>query len=266
MRPESCPAHFSPIVAVAGSRVVSQGLTVVIGILSAAYFGAGVAKDSYVVAQTIPALVFSILIGGLYSLLAVRLAEIGAHEGLAGQRRLIGRTLMQTALVLAPLVALSAIMPRLFIRLIAPGFGPEQLDLSGRLLVLAMLTMVGSVFFQIIRALHNANHEFVVPSLFTVLIGLVSLLLLIALVRNTGIYALALGPLAGAVAGAIGLWLATSRLHAPPFAAAGDRAVAPPGGSTGVWRDFVPMSIGANFGQVNLLVDNAFAKEDRQGD
>jgi putative peptidoglycan lipid II flippase len=244
------------IVAVSGSRIISQGLTVVLGILSAAYFGAGLEKDAYVVAQTIPNLLSATLIGGLYSMLIVRLAEV--YEGGSGQRRMVLRALGQAALVLLPLVALTAAVPQIFLRLVAPGFGAEQVALSGHLLVIAMFTAGATVSFHVIRALHNAHHEFILPGLATVLGGVLCLVTLMALVGRLGIYALALGPLVGTALGAAALWLATRRYVALAPSAPADTTMAPPQAAS-VWRGFFSMSIGSNFGQVNLLVDNAFA-------
>jgi len=248
------------IVAVSGSRLISQGLSLVLGILSAAYFGAGLAKDAYLVAQTIPNLLSASLVGGLYSMLIVRLGEI--HEGASAQRRLVFRALLQAGLVLLPLVGLAALAPQLPLRLVAPGFGPEQLALSGRLLVIAMLTAIASVSFQVIRSLHNTHHEFILPGLATAFGGVLCLATLLALVGRVGIYALALGPLVGTGLGALALWISTRRyLGAPgPRVAVtppGAANAAPPAGS--VWRGFLSMSVGSNFGQVNLLVNNAFA-------
>jgi putative peptidoglycan lipid II flippase len=244
------------VVAVSGSRIISQGLSLVIGVLSAAYFGTGIAKDAYLVAQTVPNLLSASLVGGLYSMLIVRLAEM-SHDP-SGQRRLVLRSMRQAALVLLPLVAVAAAAPQLFLRLAAPGFGAEQMALSGRLLVIAMLTAIATVSTQVIRALHNTHHEFILPGLAAVLSGALCLATLLVLVRPLGIYALALGPLIGTAITAIALWISTRRYVAGgnPLSAP---VASPPRPARSVWRGFFSMSVGANFGQVNLLVDNAFA-------
>jgi len=247
--------------AVSGTRGVSLLLALVLGILSAAYFGAGAVKDCYVVAQTIPSLLNSILVGGLYSLLVVGLSEIGRSEGVEGQMRLVRRTVRRLGLVLVPLTLAIALFPRPLIALIAPGFGDERLDLSGRLLSIAMFTMVGTTCFALIRSLYIVRHQFAVPGVVNLLVGATSVVTLVLLVKRAGIFSLVLGHLFGTGLAVVVL------AAAAPHLLKDSRDFAPqrvgPSGLSGpsprFWRDFVAMSIGANFGQVNLMVDNAFA-------
>jgi putative peptidoglycan lipid II flippase len=255
------PSAFLSVAALSSTRVVSLALGVLGGTLSAAYFGTSVAKDCYIVAQTIPQLLGTITIAGLYTSLMVSLAEVGRREGVRGQRALIGATLRQLCVALVPLALVATFFPGPFLVLVAPGFGPDQIALSGQMLSMTMFAMIASVFFAVIRALYNARHQFGVPGLVYLLVGAVSLATLVLLVGRWGIFALAVGPLFGGVAAAAVLGLAMGRLLKDP-----DGFVPRPAGAEAkemrrlrFWSDFVPMSIGANFGQVNLMVDNAFA-------
>lgn len=255
------PSGLISAAALSGTRILSLFLTLFAGVLSAAYFGAGAAKDSYVAAQTLPSLLGTFTMSGLYSLLMVALAEVGQRDGVSGQFALIRRVLRQVCLVLVPVALAATVFPRFFMALIAPGFGPDQIELSSRLLPLAMFTMIFTVAFAVIRALFNVRHHFAVPGLINLLVGAVSLLTLVLLVRRTGIFALALGPLVGTglAAGALGL-AALLLLRKPRDFAAGPAARSGSGAPRlRFWNDFIPMTVGANFGQVNLAIDNAFA-------
>jgi putative peptidoglycan lipid II flippase len=259
--PSRTPSGLVSAAALSATRVLSLVLGLAGGTLSAAYFGAGAAKDCLVVSQTIPTLIGTFLISGLYSLLMVSLAEIGPKEGVRGQLALIWKIVVQVGAVLVLLTLVTVLFPRPIIALIAPGFDAEKLDLAGRLLPLAMLSTVFTVSFAAFRALFNTRHQFVVPGLAYSIVGAATIVTLVLLTGRAGIFALALGPLFGAALSAVVLAAAATllRREAP---GAGRPAAPPPPPATArfrFWSDFIPMSIGANFGQLNLAVDNAFA-------
>ncbi|PYT16886.1 MAG: hypothetical protein DMF51_03530, partial [Acidobacteria bacterium] len=234
-------------------------LTLVSGVLSAAYFGAGVSKDCYLVAQALPSLLSTVLMSGVYGLVLVALTEIGPIEGVAGQLRIVGRALRQLGLVLIPLCLAATLFPRPIIALMAPGFGADLLKLSGRLLPLTMFTMVGTVGFAVYRALCNSRHKFALPGFINLLVGITSIATLMLLVGRLGIFAQALGQLLGSLLSLVVIGVAVVLLlKDPPGSRLGPSGPTPQH-SRGMWRDLLPISIGANFGQVNLLVDNAFA-------
>jgi putative peptidoglycan lipid II flippase len=243
------------------ARVLGALLTIALGVLSARYFGTSAPKDCYLVAQTIPGLVTTFLIGGLYSTLLVSLADIGRHEGIAGQKVFVRRTLGHLAFVLLPLVVAALAAPQVIVGWMAPGFDSERVALAASLLRLTALGAIGAIFFAIIRCLFETRYQFIVPGFVNLLIPLVSLGALILLVGRVGIYSLAIGPLVG-VALALGLLTALVRrtLKDPPdFTPAPIPAEESTARHRRFWLALLPMSIGANFGQVNLLVDNVFA-------
>jgi len=253
------PSAFLSAVAVSFTRALLMVLTLVSGVLSAAYFGAGVSKDCYLVAQALPSLLSTVLMSGVYGLVLVALTEIGPIEGVAGQLRIVGRALRQLGLVLIPLCLAATLFPRPIIALMAPGFGADLLKLSGRLLPLTMFTMVGTVGFAVYRALCNSRHKFALPGFINLLVGITSIATLMLLVGRLGIFAQALGQLLGSLLSLVVIGVAVVLLlKDPPGSRLGPSGPTPQH-SRGMWRDLLPISIGANFGQVNLLVDNAFA-------
>lgn len=258
--PNRASDSLASVAVVSFTRALSQILTLVLGVLSAAQYGASMEKDCYVLAQTLPTLLGTILTGGIYSLLIAALTEIAPRQGIAGQRAFLIKALGQLSIVLLPLGVAALAFPAPLVGFIAPGFGPSQIHLSSRLLPLAMFGMIGSVYFMFVRALFNVRHQFAAPGFVNLVPGVVSIGTLILAAPSLGIFALALGPV-------IGFGLATFILSTLAF-----RLLRDPGGTvpssrsvsaaaspkSNFWRDFLPMSIGANFGQVNLLVDNAF--------
>ena len=253
------PSAFLSATAVSFTRGLQLLLTLASGMLTAAYFGASVSKDCYLVAQTLPLLLQTILMSGVYGLVLVALADVGPTEGVSGQFRLVRTTLLQLALVLTPLCLVGTLFPRPIIALIAPGFSRDRIELSGRLLAFTLFTVMGTVGFAVFRALCNARHHFAMPGFINLIVSVTSILILVLLVERAGIFALALGQLVGTILALAALALTASLVLKDPPGFAPQSSGAARGEGRSVWRDFLPMSIGANFGQVNLLVDNAFA-------
>jgi len=253
------PSAFLSAVAVSFTRGLLMVLSLVSGILSAAYFGTSVDKDCYLVAQTLPLLLSTVLMSGVYGLVLVALAEIGPNEGVAGQLRLVQRTLRQMGIVLLPLCLAATFFPRPIIALMAPGFTPELITLSGRLLPITMFTMVGTIGFAVLRALFASRHQFALPGFINLLVGVAAIVTLLILVGRLGIFAQALGQLLGTILAMVVLGVAGFLLLKDPPGFAPQSPGPALHHGRGLWRDFLPISIGANFGQVNLLVDNAFA-------
>jgi putative peptidoglycan lipid II flippase len=258
---DQTPSALRSALAVSVTRVVSMLLHVVLGMLSATYFGTSADKDCYLVAQTVPGLLTVFLIGGVYASLLVALNEIGEREGLGGQIAFTRAILWHLTLLLLPLVLLACVFPEPIIRLVAPGFDETTLRLSGRLLRLTAAGAVLAIYLAVTRCLYETRLQFIVPSVLNLLVPLGSLAVLISLVDTAGIFALALGPLLGTAVTVGLLQLLVRRVlrDRPTFTPVAESPVERVARRHRFWMSVVPMSIGANFGQINLLVDNAFA-------
>lgn len=255
------PSALRSVVTVSAVRVFNMLLFLVLGVLSAAYFGTSVQKDCYLVAQNIPGLVTTFLVGGVYASLLVVLNEIGIRHGLDGQIAFTRRTMAQITLVLLPFLMLTFAVPDAIVRLLAPGLGVERLQLSGRLLQLTAGGAVLTVCLTVSRCLYETRQQFFVPCVLTLLVPLSSLVAMVTMVNSAGIFTLALGPLLGTAA-AVGLLhlLARRVLKDPPgFVPIAEPAAMRHEWRRRFWRSLIPLSVGANYGQINLLVDNAFA-------
>lgn len=257
---QRAPSALLSATAVSVTRGLLLILTLASGVLSAAYFGAGTAKDCYVVAMAVPTLLGTLLLSGVYGIVLVSLVDIGPSGGLAGQTRAVRRVIGQLAVVLVPLCLVASLFPRPIIRFIAPGFGPDAIELAGRLLPLTMFSVIGTVGFAVFRALFNARHRFAVPGFVNLILGVVPIIVLVTLVDRVGVFALAVGHLLGSLLSMTVLGaLAFALLREEPGWVAPAQVPVPSAGGRSSWKDFLPLTLGANFGQVNLLVNNAFA-------
>jgi putative peptidoglycan lipid II flippase len=252
---------FRSTLIVSVARVASALLALAMGTLSARYFGTSAEKDCYVVANAVPGLVTSVLLGGIWTTLLVVLAEIGEREGVSAQVLFTRTILRRLVLILVPAALAAALFPEILIRGVAPGFAPEQVLLAARLLRFTAFAPLGMVSYTVIRCLFETRSRFAVPTFLSLLIPLFSLVTLLVFVERIGIFTLAVGPLLGMVSAiSLLLFAATRTLRDPPGFTPAPRTS---GGDAArhrlFWGAFVPMSIGANSGQINLIVDNAFA-------
>ena len=248
-------------VIVSSARLLYILLSLSSGVLSARYFGTSVQKDCYVVAQTVPGLMTTLLAGGVYITLLVTLAEIGRREGLRAQRAFTRRMLWHLTLLLGPLAIAAIVLARPIVTLVAPGFPPRSIALSAQLLRIAFPGAAVSIYFTVGRCLFETRSQFVIPRFVNTLIPLVSLGVLVFLFDRLGIFCLVVGPLLGGlVACALLSAFARGMLRDP------EGFTPEPPASDGhsekhrrLWVMLLPMSLASNFGQINLLVDNAFA-------
>jgi putative peptidoglycan lipid II flippase len=243
------------------TRGVASVLVLVQGVLSARYFGTSAQKDALLVAQAIPSIVTTFLLGGVYSTLLIHLAEIGRTDGARGQRAFTRRIVGRLVLVILPAVALVLAAPLWFVRLAAPGFSSEKAVLTGSLLRYAVFGAIGLLLMICVRCLFETRGQFVVPAIVSLTSPLASLVVLVALVGEIGIYTLAVGTLVGAGISLVLLVALIPRYITDPagFRASPATPDAAGRGERGFWMALLPMSIGANFGQINMVVDNAFA-------
>jgi putative peptidoglycan lipid II flippase len=242
------------------TRGVGSLLVVTQGILSARYFGTSDQKDALLVAHAIPSMVTTFLIGGIYSTLMVHLAELGRTEGARGQRTFTRRILGRVGLALLLPLSLVLLAPAWLVGLAAPGFPAEKAALAASLLRFTVFASIGLLFTAAVRCMFEIRGQFVVPAIVGMANPLACVVVLVAMVGGIGIYTLAVGPLLGVGLGLLALVLLIPRyvtdpegFHAMPA------AESTAGRERGFWIAFLPMSLGANFGQINMVVDNAFA-------
>jgi len=257
---EAFPSAMRSALFVSGARLLRALLTVTLGVLSASYFGASVQKDCYVVAQAIPALITTLLAGGVYGNLLVSLAEI-APSGAAAQRAFAWRTLGRLSLIFGPLTLVPVLLPRPLVAAFAPGFGPGEVELGADLLRLTAWSMLTTIAFTALRCPFETRSRFGGPSIASLLMGAVPVIVLLAGAPRLGIFALAAGPILGAMLGALLLaFLGPLTLRDPAGFTPQPRTLAQDAMThRRFWTAFVPLTVGSAFGQVNLIVDNAFA-------
>src|SRR6185503_13014429 len=184
-------------VVVAAGRAGAMALTFVLGVLSARYFGASPDKDCYLVAKALPTVLINVMVGGVVPLLLVALARLPATERPWRAGAALRGAARRLAFVLIPLLVVGWFAAPRLMAAMAPGFGPEQIDLTARLFRISLLAVTGTLGVAAMKSLFNAGGEFSVPSFAGLLVGGVALAILVAGVSRIGIPTLALGDLFG---------------------------------------------------------------------
>jgi len=187
-------ATLSIIVITAFTRVLGfareQGLAMM--------FGAGPQADAFMVASTIPGMLFGTVAG------AVGAAFLPVFtEYLSGDRReeaweLATGLLNAMLLASTALSALGMLLAPWLVTAIAPGFDVDTSYLSSRLLVMMFPTIVATGVFTVVAAILHTRRHFIVPALGPLVRNIILILAIYLLTADWGMTAVAGAMLAGA--------------------------------------------------------------------
>lgn len=185
----------------AASRVLGLLREIVIG----ARFGTGAELDAYLAAFRVPDLIFYLVAGGALAsafipTFTARLAlEADPRRRAAWQ---LASSVANLLLLVTTILALAAaLLARpLVATLIAPGFDPQQQALTAHLMTLMLLAPIVFGLSGIVMGILNSFQHFLAPALAPVLYNLMILLGAWFLAPTLGVYGLAIGVVAGALA------------------------------------------------------------------
>jgi putative peptidoglycan lipid II flippase len=184
-------------------------------ILAARFFGAGDAMDAYLIAFLLPAFFMDLLAGPLDSALIPALIELRQKQGKAAAETLYSNVLAAAgaAFILAALAA--AAISGVILPLLAPSFGPEKLELTGRLLLVMIAVVPFGSLAATWRAVLNSEHQFAYAAAVPLITPLASIVGLLACGKQYGVMALAVATLAGGTLEAIAAGIGVKRAGYP---------------------------------------------------
>jgi putative peptidoglycan lipid II flippase len=235
------------------SRLSGLAREIIIGAL----FGTSADYDAYLAAFRVPDLLFQLIAGGaLGSAFIPVFAVYWSNGDRTGAWLLFSRVLNLIVLILAGAACVAAIFaPALVERVIAPGFSPEQQALTASLMRWMLASTVIFAASGLIMAALNAVQHFVLPAAAPVVYNLAIILGAWLLAPSLGVYGLAVGVVAGAIAHLLvqipGLWIKRARYTAS--LAIRDRGVREVGRLMG------PRVLGLFFVQLQFLVNTILA-------
>ena len=180
--------------------IVSRALGLVREMVIGARFGASADLDAYLAAFRLPDLLFVLVAGGALASAFIptfseRLAHGHVDEAWALASK-VGNLLLVSLIALA--VAAGVLAPVLVRTLIAPGFSPQQQALTVSLMRWMLVSTVIFGISGLIMGVLQSFHHFLLPALAPVLYNTSIILAALFLAPGMGVYALALGVVAGA--------------------------------------------------------------------
>lgn len=184
-------------------NVASKLTALVREMVIARQFGTSAVMDAYLVAFTLPSVLFYLFTGALSTVVVPIYSEYAA----AGREReawgLFGTFFNLLLLLLGAATALGLLFAPWLVKLLAPDLPGDTLSLATSLTRWMFPFLIFSGLAALFSGLLNARNVFAVTALNGPLSNLAVIIAVLALSSYWGIYGMALGVLAGGVAGAV---------------------------------------------------------------
>lgn len=221
----------------------------------AAAYGRSNAMDAFLVAFLIPNLLINIVAESLNQALIPVVVRVRLCEGAEAARRLFSNAVSAACVMLAAAAIGMALAARLLLPFIASNFSPSKFELALRLFYVLLPCVVLGGIASIFTAVLNTADKFLLPALAPILISLTIVISTASLRGSLGIWALALGTLAGASFQVLLLGAATQRNGYKVYPSWHGIDAA----TREVGARFWPLLLGAVVASGGMLVDQAMA-------
>ncbi|MDF9406958.1 MAG: putative peptidoglycan biosynthesis protein MurJ [Pelotomaculum sp. PtaB.Bin013] len=184
-------------------NVASKLTALVREMVIARQFGATSAMDAYLVAFSLPSVLFYLFTGALSTVVVPIYSEYAA----AGREReawgLFGTFFNVLLLLLVVVTALGLLLAPWLVKLLAPGFPGDTLSLAISLTRWMFPLLIFSGLTALFSGLLNARNVFAITALNGPLSNIAVIIAVLALGSLWGVYGMTLGVLVGGVAGAV---------------------------------------------------------------
>jgi putative peptidoglycan lipid II flippase len=221
----------------------------------ARYFGRSDAIDAFLVAYLLPSFVVTVVAGSLATALLPVFVEIRHKEGIEAAQELFSSVLVLNSLTLGLIAGLLGLLAPLYLPYLGSGFPAAKLGLTRDLLLLLLPFIFFNGITSCISSILNASEKFALPSIVPIMTPLVTIVFLVLLEKTWGVYAMAVGVVAGSAIEAA--------LLAKALQIRGMRLAMKWGGFTpAVWsvlRQYTPMLAGSFLIGSTLVVDKFMA-------
>jgi putative peptidoglycan lipid II flippase len=169
-------------------------------VVIASTFGATAGTDAFVLARTIPTILYDLLVGTVSTAAFVPVFVQHARD----ERelwRLVGAVLSLAALAFVSLAALLALAAEPLVGIIGSGFASdEQRQLAATLMRIALISVVFQGLAGVLTSALQARNRFTLPAFATATYNVGIIVGILLLVRPMGVQALAVGLVLGALA------------------------------------------------------------------
>jgi putative peptidoglycan lipid II flippase len=223
-------------------------------VVSARYYGTRWEMDTFLAAATIPTILFGVFNGALVSALVPTFSEYLAHRKEEEAWRLASTVLNMLAIVLTTCALIGFFTAPWYVPIIAHGFPAPQMGVAIRMTRWLMPSIVAVSLSGVLSAMLNAYHRFRAAALVGVAVNTVTILCVVLLAHDMGIYALVLGTALGLTAQLL--------VQVPSFLSIGRYRpiidLRHPG-LPKIWVLLGPIIVGSAAGQLALFFDRFFA-------
>lgn len=237
-----------------GATALSAVLGFAREVINAHYYGTRPEVDAYLNASTIPTVLFGILNGALVAALVPIFSEY-MSQGRSDDVRRLGSTVINGLFIfMSGLAALGWFAAPLFVPVVAHGFPPKEQELVVEMVRWLMPGIIATSISGVFIALLNSNHRFFSSAMNWVAANTVTIVVVIVLHNQLGIFALVLGSVLGLFAQLVvqipsilrdRLYRFELDFHHPGLAK--------------IWPLLIPVVVGSGGTQVNLAFDRYFA-------
>src|SRR5438477_1444609 len=185
---------------IAAGNVLSRGMGLVRDIVIASTFGSTQGTDAFVLARTVPTILYDLLVGTVSTAAFVPVFVQHARD----ERqlwRLVGAVLSLAALAFVTLAAVLALLADPLIGIIGSGFSSdEQRTLAANLMRVALISVVFQGLAGVLTSALYAQNRFTLPAFATATYNVGIIVGILLLAPTLGVPALAIGLVIGALA------------------------------------------------------------------
>lgn len=180
--------------------LLSVGINFVSQMVLAYFFGAGSERDAYFSAVVIPTYVVTLFLGSFTVVMLPFYVEYKRNNVSENTKKLISSAFGLCSTLLMAIAIAGFLFSRDIVSLVAPGFSPDQLYLTGQLFEILIFSIIFQALTSFLSIFYHTEGSFVLPAVSPVLVPVVSLLFVISF-ANYGIKSLAVGTLVGSAIG-----------------------------------------------------------------
>ncbi|MGI6649361.1 MAG: murein biosynthesis integral membrane protein MurJ [Bacillota bacterium] len=234
---------------------ISKALGLVREMVIANEFGTSYAVDAYLVAYSLPSVLFALFAGALTTVVIPVYSEYAAKDGEAEAWRLFATVFNVLLLCLLILSAAGVILAPWIIKILAPGFSGDISQLAGELTRIMFPVLVFTGISALFNGLLNARNIFGVTALNAPFSNLGIILGVLVLGKIWGVHGMAWGLLVGGFCGAA--------VQIPALVKSGFRLrwefnLKHPGLKS-ILRLVLPMAVGISISQTYIVIDRILA-------
>lgn len=185
------------MVTVAALTLVNAVAGALRDVVIAGTFGAGAELDAFLVAFVLPSFALSVVAGSLTAAFLPTYVRVREHQGDAAAQRLFASTVVATTVLLTVVAAVLFVAGYRLLPRLASAFTPAQIALSRALFLILVPAVVIKGMSTIWGAVLNANRRFALVAATPALAPGCAIVFLLLSVRRLGVFALAVGIVAG---------------------------------------------------------------------